>query len=114
MSDYGTTYSTTILMGESQSGPLDLGDNHLFAIKTPAALDDVTMSFLGMTEGDLDYLPMYDENGSEKVVTVAVNRLIVLDPLPWLGIRWFKLRMGTAAIPTVQSADRVFELIVVR
>ena len=110
-------YEAVIAAGQSVSGAVDLGPRHLFAIQTPAVLEAGTLclSFLGSVDG-INFFPIYDELGAEKFTTVVINaaQYILVDPVPWLGIRWFKLRAGTLVASVAQAADRTFALVAVR
>ncbi len=72
-----------------------------------AAVLTVQTSIDGVTFNDL-----YDEYGQEVSLTVGANRSIRLLPSEWAGVRYFKLRSGTSAVPVNQTADRVLTVVV--
>ena len=101
----------TIASGASQSEALDAREFIPTVLLTPAAWDAAAITFLVSERRDGTYLPLYDSFGAEVSVTVAVSRAIALDPTTFAGLRFFKLRSGTAGTPVNQTAARAITII---
>ena len=102
-----------ISLGTSLAACVDLGAGRvLCAIDMPAGWDKASLTFQASPDLDGAYDNLYDQYGMEKTVVAAAGRYISLDdPAFWLGVRYLKVRSGTAAAPVNQSATRVINLI---
>ena len=105
--------AATIANGESLSIGLDLGAGRvLCAIDMPADWDTAGLTFQASAVLDGVYDDLYDQYGTEKTVTAAADRYISLDdPAFWLGVRYLKVRSGTAASAVNQNAARTIYLV---
>lgn len=100
-----------IANGASLSGAIDLGVARLVGLSIPANIDGATtLSFVASYDGGV-WNNVYDSVGAEKTVTVAPSRRVILSPADFYGIRHLKVRLGTAAAPVVNAADRTLKLI---
>lgn len=105
-----TVSAAFIRSGQSQSDDLDLGAYRLVGLSIPATFEPTTVSFLSSFDG-ATWNPVFDASGAEVTATVGVNRRVVLNPANFYGIRWVRIRGGTAASPTTVAADRTVRLI---
>lgn len=108
---FNKSKAATIASGASLSGAINPGPCAAFALQMPATWTAANLtfqaSFDGVTFGDL-----YDEAGTEIVVTASASRFIILEPARWLGVRYFKIRSGTSAAPVSQGAARTIRVVV--
>lgn len=100
----------TITAAGSLSAAIDLGVYRLVGITLPATFEPTTLSFQSSYDGTT-WNNVYDSTGAEKTITVGVSRRVILSPADFYGVRWVKIRGGTAAAPVVVAADRVAKLI---
>lgn len=110
-----STSGVKILSGASLSNELDLTGQVVTAIHMPAGWDSAAITVVASdkpTTEDEDYDPVYSSAGTELSLTVAANRVIYLDPSVTRGLRFVKLRSGTAGAAVNQTADRVFTVTV--
>lgn len=113
--------TATIANGSSLSGEIDLnhirsaaegagGDGvHLAAIQMPSAWTAANITFQGSVDGSI-YYDLYDQYGTEVLVTAAASRVILLDLSMFAGINFVKLRSGTTGTAVNQAADRAIVL----
>ncbi len=96
------------------SAAVDLGAQRLHRIALPAGWTAAAISFQSSFDGS-SWADLYDANGEVTLAAavVAANRAIVVDPAPFLGIRYLKIRSGTAATPVNQAAQRDLTLVTV-
>ena len=99
-----------ISSGASLSGAIDLGVYRLVGIAIPATFEPTTLSFQASYDGTT-WNNVYDNFGTEKTIAVAVSRRVILSPADFYGVRYIKVRGGTAAVPTTVAADRTIKLI---
>ena len=104
------TLTATIENGGSLSGAVDLGGRKLVAIVMPSGWDAASLTFQASPDG-VTYYNVYD-SATERSLTVDSSRFLHVDMEDWLGVRFLKLRSGTAATPVDQTAARTFTLIV--
>lgn len=104
----------TIATGESLSAEIDLGAGRvLCGIDMPADWTAANLTFQASYNSGGTFDNLYDQYGTEKTVTAAEDRYIPLDdPAFWMGVRYLKVRSGTAASAVAQGAERVIQLIV--
>lgn len=109
------TVAATIADDASLSGAVDLGAGKvLVAIEMPADWTAADLTFQVCSTSDGTYQDLYDQNGTEKNVKVAADRFVGLDDGSfWLGVRYLKVRSGTAASAVAQdrAAGTVINLI---
>lgn len=101
----------TINSGQSLSSPVEVrpqgrsGFCTATVLVMPSAWTTADLTFQasidGQTFGDL-----YDDTGVEVVVKAAAGRVIVLPAAYFWGLRWLRVRSGTAVSPVAQAASR--------
>ena len=109
-------YEVSIPSGSAvQDDHLAIGGTSLFLVFVPAAIDGTAITFLTtssiITGVTTVWSPLYNSAGSEISLVVAAARCVVLDPKVFASLEVIRLRMGTAASPTNQTADRVLQVI---
>lgn len=88
--------TATIANGEQLSDVVDVGKGTLAGLFIPSALTGTAITFFVCdTEGGT-YLELQAGAGSAFSVTVAASKYIALDPTKFVGLRYIKLRSGTA------------------
>jgi hypothetical protein len=102
--------SAAIPAGQSQSGTVELHNNAVTSLHMPAAWTGTVVTLLGAPTGKGPFQPVFDAAGVELAVTVAAGRAVVLDASATRGLRFLRLRAGTAAAPINQSTRRVVQL----
>jgi hypothetical protein len=89
----------------SLSAEIDLGAGRILCgADMPDGWTAANLTFQASynTGGTFDNL--YDQSGGEKTIVVAASRYIALDdPAFWMGVRYIKVRSGTAGTPVVQD-----------
>lgn len=103
-------FDAFIRNGQSQSDNVDLGGYRLVGLSIPATFEPTTVSFLASFDGST-WNPVFDANGTEVTATVSTSRRVVLSPANFYGLKWVRVRGGTAASPTTVAADRTVRLI---
>lgn len=106
----GTT-PATIANGASLSGAVYLGEKTLLGLVMPAAWTAAVITLSVSLDGTT-YVDAYDSTGTETSYTVAASRYIALNPANLVGVRYVKLRSGTAASAVNQAAARTIECVV--
>lgn len=106
-----TSGTVTISAAASQSGALQV-DGKFVGLIMPAAWSAAAITFLGSPD-NVTYSPIYDDLGERTIISAdaAINRMILFELADWLGVKFVKVRSGTAAAPVVQAADRVLTLL---
>jgi hypothetical protein len=107
---YPEIKTVTIAAGNSLSNGVDLDGVNLVAIVMPTAWDGTSITFQASHNGT-DWFNLHDAAGNAITVTVAASRYIQLDWQRFLGIRYLRIRSGTAASPTNQTATRTLRLV---
>ena len=99
------TFTATIANGESLSGAVDLEGYTLTGIYMPGtwAAAAITLQSDSPVAAENTFLNVYDDAGTEKSITTAASRFVLLDPSEFVGIRRLKVRSGTSASPVNQS-----------
>jgi len=110
MQDY-RVIPVTIGTGMALTAPIDLERMSLCRIVTPGTLTGTAFTFQ-FSEDGANWQNLYDATGTEKSVTVAADRAVYLDPTQYLGIRYMKVRSGTAGTPTPEAGQRTILLVV--
>lgn len=101
--------------GDSQSSAVDLRDQKLARIVTPAALDSTQLTFTECATISGTFLPVTDVFGNEVSIVVATGEARSID-IPWdmfPGARFLKIRQGNKTSPTNAGAARTFGLTLV-
>lgn len=102
--------TAVIESGGSLSGAVDLGGRKLVAIVMPSGWDAAGMTFQASPDG-VTYYNVYD-GSTEREVDVAASYYSALSIADWVGIRWLKVRSGTAASAVNQTAERTLTLVI--
>jgi len=107
------TRTVTIANGASLSGEADLGGGRLVAVQIPPAWTAADITFAASSASGGTFGPVRDGAGTVLTLTgFAVNEVVYLSPNDTAGIRYIKVRSGTAGVPVNQGADRVITLFV--
>lgn len=110
--------TVTILSGASLSGAIDLQGARLFAILMPSGWTAAGLTFQAGVSLSGTFYNLFDSDGSEVAVAsaaaVADQYIQLTNPARWLGIRYLKVRSGTAGAAVNQGADRTISLIAVQ
>lgn len=109
----GTTKTVTIANGEAVSAEIDLEGYILAAIAMPAAWTAANLTFQAATTSGGTFQDLYDDLGTEVVVTAVVSHTIGLNArAPEMSsLRFIKVRSGTTGTPVAQGAARTLTLI---
>ncbi len=95
----------SIALNAFLSGTIDIGGSSIGIIFMPGAWTAADLTFqIGQWQNG-SYWSLYDESGTEVVVTAAAARAIPLPPEVF-GARWIKIRSGTVGTPVLQLAQR--------
>lgn len=107
------TYTVRIESGASLSPAVNIQGLVPVRIQTPSALDGTLMTFEASSDKGASFGQLWDPlgAGSEYQLAIGVSKSIPLKPTDFMGIDQIKLRTGTAASPTVQSAARTLLLV---
>ena len=103
------TKSVTISSGSSLSSAVDLGGRKLVAIVMPSAWTAASLTFQASVDG-VTYYDVYD-GSTERTVAVAASYYSMLAIGDYVGVRYLKVRSGTAASGVNQGADRTLTLV---
>jgi hypothetical protein len=98
---------TTAANGLSAS--VDLANGRLVGIQMPDTWTAAALTFQASYDG-ITYADVYD-GSVERNYTVAANRYLQLPISDWLGVRYVRLRSGTAGAPVQQGANRAIGLV---
>ena len=91
---------------------VDLQGGRLVAIQMPSTWEAANLTFQGSWDGGA-YNNVYDDGGNEVSVTAAASRYIVFDALGNIeGLRFVKVRSGSAGTVVTQTAATTVTLIV--
>jgi hypothetical protein len=109
-----TNETATIANGASLSGAVDLGAGAILSgIQMPAAWTAAGLTFQVSADG-VTYANKFDAYGSEYSVPSAsatASQFISLPPSDFLGVRYIKVRSGTAGSAVAQGAERLLTLV---
>jgi len=100
----------TIASGGSLSAVIDTGGLPICGIQMSAGWDAAAMTFQAAADLPANVASLYDSSGIEVNVTVAASTFIYIDPSIFAGVRYLKVRSGTAGTPVTQSATRAIVL----
>ena len=88
--------TATIANGQTTSGAIDIGEEVVVGLVTPAGLTGASLTFTASdTEGGT-YSPVYDQYGTQVTITVSTSRHVTIAPETLLGCRWLKIVSGSA------------------
>jgi hypothetical protein len=95
----------TIAAGASLSGGALLGDDVLVGIKMPAAWTAASLSFRISYDAGASWNDLYDDSGSEVVLSPATptGKYLGITPDPFGGITLIAVRSGTTGTPVNQT-----------
>lgn len=104
--------TVTILNGAALSNAVNLTlvGGPLVGVQMPAAWTAANLTFQVSHDGTT-YQDFYTSAGAEIVLTAAAARFIAIDPANYFGVRFVRLRSGTAGVPVNQDADRLLPLV---
>lgn len=109
-SDPYRTATVTIPAGDSVSGPFDMdGVMQILRIDMPPAWTPAAITFLG-AQADHVYRDIANDGGDEEKVAVGANKSVGCSPALW-GVRFARLRSGTAEAPVPQEAARTITVV---
>ena len=102
-----------IANGASLSDVIDIGGALEIGFQMPASWTAANLTFQGSDASDGTYNDVYDDAGNEVVVTAAQARAIVVGTTTknLTAFRFIKIRSGTTALPVVQGAERVIQVV---
>ncbi len=80
-------------------------------IVMPAAWDLANITFQTSLD-NVNFVSFFDKNGNEYVVTVVAGRQVTIPEIDISGVRYFKVRSGTAAAPVPQTAQRIIYVVI--
>lgn len=103
------TRTAVIANGASVSGDVDLGGRKIVAIVMPDAWTAAALTFQASPDG-VTYYNVYD-GPTERNLIVAASYYSALNIADWVGIRWLRIRSGTAGTPVNQGGARTLTLV---
>jgi hypothetical protein len=107
------TYITaTILNGAALSDTIDTQGFPLVGIRMPAAWTAANLTFKSDPAAAASVADVYDEAGTEVVVTAAAARFIQIPASKLTGVRFLQVRSGTTGTPVNQGGDRTLQLVI--
>src|SRR5689334_1690823 len=92
--------TVTILSGQTVSNAVDIQDQQIVGLITPAALTSIAITFQGSHDG-VTYNPVTKTDGSNYSLVVAASKYVTINPNDLAGLRFVKVVAGTA-----EGADR--------
>lgn len=99
--------AATIANGQQTSGAVDLKNKTLVAVALPAALTGVALTFFAATSLAGTYKEVTDGAGTAYSVVVAADKCVPVDTAKFLGVRFLKVKSGSA-----EGGARTLELLV--
>lgn len=85
--------TVTIASGQTVSNGIDIGDQQIVGVITPATLTGVAITFQGSHDG-ITYKAVTKEDGTNYSITVAASRYVMIPPTALPGVRFVKLVSG--------------------
>ncbi len=104
------TKDVVIAINESLSTVAEIGGSALVGMITPAAWTTAGITLQG-SHNSSAFNNMYDSAGSEKTISAAASRYIMLDPADFAGCDAIKIRSGTSGAAVNQAAARTVTLV---
>ena len=106
-----TPIAAIITTGTAISSGVDLGAGRVVRLDVPAAWTTANITFQASTDG-VTYFNLHDKAGAEYIVTAAPSRSIIIPLADLEGVRYIKVRSGTAAAPVNQlTSDKTITLV---
>jgi len=99
-----------IAAGANQSAAIDLYYHSLLAVVMPAAWTAADLTFQASADG-ATFFNLYTSGGAEYTMKVDASRYVALDPTDFVGVRFLKVRSGSASAPINQAAERTLTLV---
>lgn len=97
--------TVNIANGASLSAAVDTGTARLACISLPAAWTAADLTLQCSTDG-VTFRDVYDKDGAEYTIKAAASRAVLVPLADTLGMRYIKIRSGTAAAAVNQAASR--------
>lgn len=89
--------SITIGDGEQNSAVIELDGSSLVGVLFPASLTSTAMTFLVSSAADGTFVDLKSTtSGSALSYTVASSQYNAIDPAPFAGVQFLKIRLGSA------------------
>lgn len=107
--------TATMAVAASQTGAIDVRDQKVARINTPAVLDTTKLTFLEASAADGTFRPVLNYLGVEQSLVVVVGESQSIE-IPWdmlAGARFLKLRQGDKTTPVVAASERTFSLVLI-
>ena len=108
--------AVTIESGQSLSSVARLRSENLTQLCTPTAIlmpsawTTAGLTFQVSVDGTT-FFNLYDDSGAEVSVSTAANRAVYIPAAYFWGMRFLKVRSGTAAAPVNQGAARTLQVV---
>lgn len=99
------------------SEEVDIGAWRIAGIIMPGTWTSASITFKMAEESGGTFVDVYDDAGNELALTADASQFIALtgdDSHRLSGVRWIKVRSGTAATPVDQTTSRTLQLVLVR
>lgn len=109
------TATATMAATASQTGAIDVRDQKVARINTPAVLDATKLTFLEASAVDGTFRPVLNYVGVEQSLVVGSGESQSIE-IPWdmlAGARFIKIRQGDKTTPVVAAAERTFTIVLV-
>lgn len=106
------TEAATIANGASLAAAVNLRGRVLCGVYMPAGWTAAGLSFQGSPDG-ATYYDIHDASG-EVTSPASVSIYASVDPLPFYGVNFIRVRSGTSAAAVNQGAERVLTLMLGR
>lgn len=107
-----STQTASIANGQSLTDVIDLGELRLAGILIPASWDASVLTFASSPD-DTTYGKVTFEGTEYATSSLSGGEYVVLDLAKFLGIRYLKIRAGTAVSPVNQTGTRSLVLVLV-
>ena len=107
----GHAESVVISSGASLSATVNCGGRTMVSIRMPATWTAANLTFQASEAEGGTYGDLYDDVGTEYLVTAAAARWIALAPVAFAGPPFLKIRSGTAGAPVNQAAARTLVIL---
>lgn len=91
------TRNFTVTSGQQTSNEaIDLGKGAVVGFLLPAVVTSTAMTILACDTATGTFLDVYSRDGTQYSITVAANRAVMIPPADLAGIRFIKIKMGSA------------------
>jgi hypothetical protein len=107
-----STVTVTIPAGQSVSNSADLTAGSLALVISPQVWDPANISFL-VSDDNTNFVDLFDADGAEAIKAMAPGRGILVATALTQAAMYLKIRSGPRANPVIQSAARIFKLVIV-